>query len=98
MREIASNIKTIKPSHGGANSAPSYNNPLLSAPAIAEHRPSGYGPCHWCVKTHEQAIVLLMEKSAANAEVLIISKPFFIVKAQPKGVANLFKKKQPQPQ
>ena len=74
--------KDHQTSHGGANSVPSYNNPLLSAPAIAKHRPSGYGPCHWCGKTHEQATVLLMGKSVASAEVLIISKPFVIVNAQ----------------
>ena len=40
-------------SHGGANSAPSYNNPLLSAHAIGKHRPSGWNTCHRCGKSHE---------------------------------------------
>ena len=33
--------KDHQASHRGANSVPSYNNPLLSAPAIAKRRPSG---------------------------------------------------------
>ena len=32
--------KTIKLPTGGANSAPSYNNPLLSAHALSKRRPS----------------------------------------------------------
>ena len=40
-------------SHGGANSAPTYNNPFLSAHAIAKCRPSGHGTCHRCGKSHE---------------------------------------------
>ena len=43
-------------SHGGANSAPSYNNPLLSAHAINKYqlRPSGQNVCQKCVRSHEQ--------------------------------------------
>ena len=33
--------KDHQASHGGANSAPSYNNPLLSAHALSKRRPSG---------------------------------------------------------
>ena len=33
--------KDHQASHGGANSAPSYNNPLLSAQALSKRRPSG---------------------------------------------------------
>ena len=33
--------KDHQASHRGANSTPSYNNPLLSAHAIAKRRPSG---------------------------------------------------------
>ena len=44
-------------SHGGANSAPSYNNPLLSAHALSKRRPSGRGNngqrCGKCGKSHE---------------------------------------------
>ena len=54
MREIASEYKDHQASHGGANSPPSYNNPLLSAYGIVKRRPSGWNTCHWCGKSHEQ--------------------------------------------
>ena len=47
--------KDHQASHGGANSAPSYNNPLLSAHALSKRWPSGRsnnGQC--CGKSHEQ--------------------------------------------
>ena len=49
--------KDHQASHGGANSAPSYNNPLLSAHAINKHRPSGQNQSHQCGKcgkSHER--------------------------------------------
>ena len=50
--------KDHQASHGGANSAPSYNNPLLSAHALSKRRPSGCGNngqhCGKCGKSHEQ--------------------------------------------
>ena len=50
--------KDHQASHGGANSAPSYNNPLLSAHALSRRRPSGRGNngqrCGKCGKSHEQ--------------------------------------------
>ena len=50
--------KDHKASHGGANSAPSYNNPLLSAHALSKRRPSGRGNngqcCGKCGKSHER--------------------------------------------
>ena len=49
--------KDHQASHGGANSAPSYNNPLLSAHALSKRRPSGCGNngqcCGKCGKSHE---------------------------------------------
>ena len=42
--------KDYQASHGGANSAPSYNNPLLSAHAINKCRPSGRNQSHQCGK------------------------------------------------
>ena len=54
MREIASEYKDHQASHRGANSTPSYNNPLLSAHAIVKRRPSGWNTCHRCGKSHEQ--------------------------------------------
>ena len=49
--------KDHQASHGGANSAPSYNNPLLSAHAINKRRPSGRNQSHQCGKcgkSHEE--------------------------------------------
>ena len=42
--------KDHQASHGGANSAPSYNKPLLSAHAINKCRPSGWKASHQCGK------------------------------------------------
>ena len=50
--------KDHQASHGRANSAPSYNNPLLSAHALSKRRPSGRGNngqgCGKCGKSHER--------------------------------------------
>ena len=46
--------KDHQASHGGANSAPSYNNPLLTAHALTKRRPSGRNACHWCGKSHDR--------------------------------------------
>ena len=50
--------KDHQASHGEANSAPSYNNPLLSAHALSKRWPSGHGnngqPCGKCGKSHER--------------------------------------------
>ena len=50
--------KDHQASHRGANSAPSYNNPLLSAHALSKRRPSGCGNngqcCGKCGKSHER--------------------------------------------
>ena len=49
--------KDDQASHGGANSAPSYNNPLLTAHALTRRRPSGRSNnghrCGKCGKSHE---------------------------------------------
>ena len=45
--------KDHQASHGGANSTPSYNNPLLTAHALTKRRPSGQNACHHCGKSHE---------------------------------------------
>ena len=45
--------KDHQASHGGANSAPSYNNPLLTAHTLTKQRPSGRNTCHRCRKSHE---------------------------------------------
>ena len=50
--------KDHQASHGGANSAPSYNNPLLTAHALTKRRPNGRGNnghcCGKCGKSHER--------------------------------------------
>ena len=50
--------KDHQASHRGANSAPSYNNPLLSAHALSKRWPSGHGNngqrCDKCGKSHER--------------------------------------------
>ena len=46
--------KDHQASHGGANNAPSYNNPLLTAHALTKRRPSGWNACHCCGKSHER--------------------------------------------
>ena len=45
--------KDHQASHRGANSTPSYNNPLLTALALTKRRPSGQNACHHCGKSHE---------------------------------------------
>ena len=49
--------KDHQASHGGANSAPSYSNPLLTAHDLTKRRPSGQGGghcCGKCDKSHER--------------------------------------------
>ena len=50
--------KDHQASHGGANSAPSYNNPLLTAHALTKRWPSGRSNnghrCDKCGKSHER--------------------------------------------
>ena len=50
--------KDHQASHVGANSVPSYNNPLLTAHALTKRQPSGHGNnghhCGKCGKSHER--------------------------------------------
>ena len=50
--------KNHQASHGGANSAPSYNNPLLTAHVLTKRQPSGHSNnghhCGKCGKSHER--------------------------------------------
>ena len=45
--------KDHQASHGGANSVPSYNNPLLTAHALTKRRPSDQNAYHCYGKSHE---------------------------------------------
>ena len=78
--------KDHQASHGGANSAPSYNNPLLSAHALSKRRPSGRGNngqcCGKCGKSHERG--KYAGKLAIGAKVSIISKLFVVPRLQPR--------------
>ena len=46
--------KDHQASHGGANSAPSYNNLLLTTHTLTKRKPSGRNVCHHCGKSHER--------------------------------------------
>ena len=80
--------KDHQASHGGANSAPSYNNPLLSAHALSKRRPSGRGNngqrCGKCGKSLSGATVLRMAKLAIGAKASIISKLSVVQRLQPR--------------
>ena len=70
--------KDHQTSHGGANSVPSYNNPLLSAHALSKRRPSGRGNngqrCGKCGKSHELITVPRMGKLAISVRVFVIPR------------------------
>ena len=51
---IVLEYKDHQASQGGANSTPSYNNPLLTAHALTKRRPSGWNACHHYSKSHKQ--------------------------------------------
>ena len=80
--------KDHQASHRGANSVPSFNNPLLSAHALSKRRPSGCGNngqcCGKCGKSHNEATAVRMAKLVTSARVLIISKLFVIPRLQPR--------------
>ena len=78
--------KDHQASHGGSNSAPSYNNPLLSAHALSKRQPSGRGNNGHVVNVANlmsEATVPCMGKCAISVRALIISKPFVILRLQP---------------
>ena len=80
--------KDHQASHGGANSMPSYNNPLLSAHALSKRRPSGCGNNGQCcanvANLMSKATAPHMGKLVVSARVLIISKPFVVPRLQPR--------------
>ena len=81
--------KDHQASHGGANSVPSYNNPLLSAHVLSKRRPSGRGNngqhCGLNVaNSMSGATVPRMGKLAIGAKASIISKPFVVPRLQPR--------------
>ena len=80
--------KDHQASHGGANSAPSYNNPLLSAHALSKRRPSAVVIIANVVANVASLIsgatVLRMGKLAIGAKASIISKLSVIPRLQPR--------------
>ena len=62
--------KDHQASHGGANSAPSYNNPLLTAHALTKRRPSGWNVCHRCGKSHERGNCPAYGKSCDKCKII----------------------------
>ena len=90
--------KDHQASHGGANSTPFYNSPLLSAHAIAKCRPSGCGSCHLCGKTHEQGNCPAYGKICGKCKGTNHFKAVCHSKGTTKGMASPFKKQQPQHQ
>ena len=69
--------KDHQASNGGANNAPSYNNPLLTAHALTKRRPSGHGNNAHIVANvanlMSEATAPCMGRPVINARVLIIS-------------------------
>ena len=80
--------KDHQASHRGANSAPSYNNPLLSAHALSKRQPSGRGNngqrCGKCGKSHEWGNCPAYGKTSIRAKASIISKLSVVPRLQPR--------------
>ena len=74
--------KDYQASHGGANSMPSYNNPLLTAHALTKRRPVAGMHAIVVANLMSEATAPHMGRPVINARVLIISKPFFIPRLQ----------------
>ena len=78
--------KDHQASHGGTNSAPSYNNPLLSAHALSKRWPTVImaNIVANVANLRSEATALRMGKLATSARVLIISKLFVVPRLQPR--------------
>ena len=80
--------KDHQASHGGANSAPSYNNPLLSAHSLSKRRPSGHGNngqrCGKCGKSHEWGNCPAYGKTCNRCQGINHSKLSVIPRLQPR--------------
>ena len=71
--------KDHQASHGGANSTPSYNNPLLTAHALTKRRPSGQNACHKCKGINHFKAICHSKVTAAKTA----PSPFRGKKSQP---------------
>ena len=80
--------KDHQASHGGANSAPSYNNPLLAAHALSKRWPSGRGNngqrCGKCGKSHERGNCPAYGKTCDRCKGINHLKLFVVPRLQPR--------------
>ena len=92
--------KDHQASHGGANSAPSYNNPLLSAHALSKRWPSGRSNngqhCGKCGKSHEQGNCPAYGKTCNKCKVINHFKAVCHSKVTAKTVQSPHQSKKPQ--
>ena len=94
--------KDHQASHRGANSAPSYNNPLLTAHALTKRRPSGRGNnghlCGKCGKSHERGNCPAYEKTCDKCKGINHFKAVCCTKVTAKTVQSPHRSKKSQPQ
>ena len=94
--------KDHQASHGGANSAPSYNNPLLSTHALAKRWPSGCSNngqhCGKCGKSHEQGNCPAYGKTCDKCKGINHFKAICHSKVTAKTVQSPHQSKKSQPQ
>ena len=94
--------KDHQASHGGANSAPSYNNPLLSAHTLSKRRPSGRGNngqcCGKCGKSHERGNCPAYGKTCNKCQGINHFKAVCRSKVTAKTVQSPHRSKKSQPQ
>ena len=94
--------KDHQASHRGANSAPSYNNPLLFAHALSKRRPSGRGNngqrCGKCGKSHERVNCPVYWKTCDKCKGINHFKAVFHSKVTAKTAQSPHRSKKPHPQ
>ena len=94
--------KDHQASHGGANSVPSYNNPLLSAHALSKRWPSGRGNngkrCGKCGKSHERGNCPAYGKTCGKCQGINHFKAVCHSKVTAKTVQSPHQSKKSQPQ
>ena len=91
--------KDHQASHGGANSAPSYNNPLLTAHALTKRQPSGHGNNgHRCGKSHERDNCPMYGKTCNKCKGINHSQAVCHSKVTAKMVQSPHQSKKSQPQ
>ena len=93
--------KDHQAAHGGANSALSYNNPLLTAHALTKRRPNGRGNnghrCGKCGKSHERGNCPMYGKTCDKCKGINHFKAVCHSKITAKTVQSPHQSKKPQP-